>query len=163
MTRSRRRPTDAYDSDASFSPETDDVFDLHDGGLDTNATDIEADADPYDSDDSDDSDDDLFSFSGNDVFDLEDGDDSDTDTTDIEDNAGVNNCIDIHDPNQLFGGNLRPPEYYRQAVAGLNLSALKHRNYKPNTRQRLEDIQNRWRLYSARSPFPVSPVANSLC
>ncbi|KAJ5015542.1 hypothetical protein K4K57_012998 [Colletotrichum sp. SAR 10_99] len=153
MARSRRRSTDAYDSDASFSPETDDVFDLHDGGLDTDATDIEddvdmddcigieADADPYDSDD------DLFSFSAEDLFDLDDGDDLDTNTTDIEGNAGVNDCIDIHDPNQLFGGNLRPPEYYRQAVAGLNLSALKHRNYKPNTRQRLEDIQNRWRLY----------------
>lgn len=78
------------------------MFNLHDSGLDTNATDIKADADLYDLDnldDLDDSDDNLFSFSANDMFNLKDSNNLDTDTTNIEDNASVNNCIDIYNLN----------------------------------------------------------------
>jgi hypothetical protein len=83
---------------------------------------------------------------GSDVFDIvKDESGSDTDATSIDDpdidNADVDDKADVEDQIALFGGNVHPPEYYRQAVEEFNESAFDCEDYRPRTTSLLDAVK----------------------
>jgi hypothetical protein len=88
----------------------------------------------------------------NDLFNVDDNEcDSDTDATNIEDldigDVDVDAEIDVEDQSALFGGNVHPPEYYRQAVEEFNESAFDYEDYNPGTNSLLDAVEEQWKLY----------------
>ncbi|RWA03585.1 hypothetical protein EKO27_g11521 [Xylaria grammica] len=129
MARRQRRvayaaTSDAGDSDASFSPEDEDLSDI---------------------------DEELSSKDDDSLFDVEGDRGPVTDATDTEDlfcdEADVGAEFDVEDQIQLFGGNVHPPEYYRQAVLNLNTSEFDSEDYSPGTTLLLDSVEENWRLY----------------
>ena len=119
MSRSLLPVADADDSDASFLPEED-------------LSDVDEEVSSRD-------DDSLFDGDG-------DGG-SVTDATDTEDPFEHDaDDFDVEDQIQLFGGNVHPPEYYRQAVANLNTSEFDADDYCPGTTRLLDSVDEQWRL-----------------
>jgi hypothetical protein len=77
---------------------------------------------------------------GSDVFDLvEDESGSDTDSMRIED-LDIDEA-NVKDQTVLFGGNVHPPEYYRQAVGEFNESAFDCEDYSPRTTLLLDAVE----------------------
>jgi hypothetical protein len=89
---------------------------------------------------------------GSDVFDIADDDcGSDTDATSIDDleidDADIDGEADIEDQIALFGGNVHPPEYYRQAVEAFNESTFDSEDYSGGTTVLLDAVEEQWHLY----------------
>lgn len=118
MPRRRQILTNADDSDASLSPEGDEVFDVDEfeGDSDSEATSVE----------------DL----------------------DVDDDLDLE--IDFEDQIQLFGGNVHPPEYYRQAVKEFNETAFNSEDYSKGSTKLLDTVEQQWNWYEAHDslPFP---------
>ena len=100
----------------------------------------------------DDSDDQSADGDGSDLFDIaEDDCGSDTDATSIEDldisDAEVDDEADVKDQIALFGGNVHPPEYYRQAVEEFNESTFDCEDYSPGTTSLLDAVKEQWCMY----------------
>jgi hypothetical protein len=76
---------------------------------------------------------------------------SDIDATSIEDpdidDADVDDEADVEDQIALFGGNVYPPEYYRQAVGEFNESAFDCEDYSPGTTSLLDAVEEQWCQY----------------
>ncbi|RFU32107.1 hypothetical protein B7463_g4224, partial [Scytalidium lignicola] len=63
---------------------------------------------------------------------------------DIDDDHDLE--IDLEDQIQLFGGNIHPPEYYRQALTEFNESAFDSEDYCPGTNLLLDAVEEQWCL-----------------
>jgi hypothetical protein len=112
MARRVRALPPPYDSDASYSPETEDVGD------------------------------DIFDPEGSDLS------GSDREPTEVDDEALGDNDgttdIDVDDQIQLFGGNVHPPEYYRQAVENFNEEDYEKQDYSDGSLVLLNACEAQW-------------------
>ncbi|KAH8807062.1 C2H2 finger domain protein [Xylogone sp. PMI_703] len=76
--------------------------------------------------------------------------DPESEATSVEDLGNDGNHdpeIDLEDQIQLFGGNIHPPEYYRQAVKEFNESAFDSEDYCTGTNLLLDAVEEQWCLY----------------
>ncbi|KAF4480421.1 hypothetical protein CGGC5_v011005 [Colletotrichum fructicola Nara gc5] len=126
MSSRQRRNADAYDSDASFSPDDDcDVSD-RENGLDNVASNDEAFCE-YD---------DAETICG------EDDADADGDGTLHEDDD-----FDVEDQVMLFDGNVHPPEYWLRELENFNEDAFACQDYSPGTTLLLDAVEEQWQQY----------------
>lgn len=97
-------------------------------------------------------DDDLFDVDenqGDDSTKATDLDPDDLDPDDEDSDLG-DEVFDIDDQVPLYGGNVHPPEYYRQ---GIEEPAQRdpYARYAPKTGLRLTEVEDQWRQYLANS------------
>jgi len=68
-----------------------------------------------------------------------------SDTPPVE-NDPTDHDLEGRDPDFLFDGNLRPPEYYRQAMKSTNPDDFIRKEYAAGTEQLIVNTENQWRM-----------------
>ncbi|KAK8859446.1 C2H2 finger domain-containing protein [Apiospora arundinis] len=135
MPRHGRSYPDPDDSDASFSPDGDEVFDV------------------------DDSEDENMSAATS-VKDFYTAGIHDQDLDEIDD---VDAEVDVEDQIQLFGGNLHPPEYYIQSMEVFNQDDYESEDYKEGTTRLINSVEEQWFRFCKVVKHPDSYSLISIC
>ncbi|KAK7927845.1 hypothetical protein PG985_004843 [Apiospora marii] len=135
MPRLERSYTDSDDSDASFLPEDDEVFDVSDSEADTHSS--------------------ATSVKDLDLAGIDDPGVDDADDADAE--------IDVEDQIQLFGGNLHPPEYYLQSMEVFNQDDYESEDYKEGTTRLIDSVEEQWFRFCKVVKHPNSYEPISVC